>query len=287
LEDEDFVIPTDHEAINCIHSIIGIASGRIQKILWMSIGKSSTLGPRVDKQELYHFVMAKCFHVRMPKQWQEVPNLEENVSKMVLKCNNNYGGEGMIIASPKELPLNIAFDYFVQEYAEGEKIIHCCVCLEGKVLESLTIKVIASVGPTGPMRVGKLCNLPQISTSAVNLIKELNFTGFCDMDFVNANETCYLLDFNARPTYHSLALLNGKHMAQVLRAKMDNSCNFPSVTVPGNPNLKVVTMMEFMINPGSPLLCNSEGFLDFCFEDLPFLKTLVDYLLTKNGNTKE
>lgn len=129
---------------------------------------------------------------------------------------------------------NQKHELILQSYIEGRAANSAVVCWKGQVLAGISVEVSECDGATGPARVVRVVNNPEMLSAAVRIASRLQLSGLFGLDFVIQDETnaAYLIEMNPRPTPLShFRLGRGRDIVGALAAQMGlRECEAPAVT---------------------------------------------------------
>lgn len=93
-------------------------------------------------------------------------------------------------------------EIIAQTYIKGTSANAMFACWHGKVVGSVTVRVIAAKHELGASTIVRTMHHPKISAAAVLIVKELNISGFCGLDFIiqEGTGTPFLIELNPRAT---------------------------------------------------------------------------------------
>lgn len=124
----------------------------------------------------------------------------------------------------------------VQAHVAGTPANIAFVCHQGKVLSSVSVRVLRSQGQTGPASVAEIIDHPEMASAAERLARRLGLSGFHGLDFIIDNDgAAWLLELNPRATQLChFAVKGGASLAEVLtRHARGESASFPAAARPG------------------------------------------------------
>lgn len=111
----------------------------------------------------------------------------------------------------------------VQSHINGRPANCAVVCWKGRVLAGFSVEVLLSEGPTGPARVVRVVDNPDMMLAAKRIARRLSLSGFFGLDFMIEEQTglTYLIEMNPRctPLCH-LQLGKGRDMVGALCAQL-------------------------------------------------------------------
>jgi len=89
-----------------------------------------------------------------------------------------------------------------QAYITGRPSNCAVACWEGKVLAQTNVEVLDTSDPTGPARVVRLTDNPEMTRAAERIAEKLRLSGFFGLDFIIEKESgaAYLIEMNPRCT---------------------------------------------------------------------------------------
>ena len=89
----------------------------------------------------------------------------------------------------------------LQDYVAGRPANCAVACWKGEVLAGLSVEVLQTDVETGPSTVVRVIDHPEIAHAAAHLVRRLELSGFCGLDFMlDEAGGAYLLELNARTT---------------------------------------------------------------------------------------
>jgi hypothetical protein len=113
------------------------------------------------------------------------------------------------------------FRMSVQKFVRGSEATSAVACWKGKVVASSHFEVAKKLDATGHATVIRRIENPEMSEAAEKLVRRLNLSGLCGLDFMLETGTrqAYLIEINPRSTQVGhLALGAGRDIPAALRA---------------------------------------------------------------------
>jgi hypothetical protein len=121
----------------------------------------------------------------------------------------------------------------MQRFVPGRPANAAVACWQGKVLASVMVEVLASIGATGPATVVRVISNPGMSRTVELMVERLKLSGLCGFDFIlNAEDgTAQLVELNPRATQTSYLIApDGKDLLAELYGVLQNSQVTPRET---------------------------------------------------------
>ena len=108
----------------------------------------------------------------------------------------------------------------LQDYVGGRPANSAVACWKGEVLAGVSVEVLQTGVETGPSTVVRVIDHPEMAHATAHLVRRLELSGFCGVDFMlDEAGRAYLLEINPRTTQIChLALGEGGDMAGTLHA---------------------------------------------------------------------
>lgn len=230
----------------------------LRAVLEGSLGKASSVAMAAARSRLMTF--ARRQGIRVPftavaHTAEELANwLARNGCLAVLKTDGSFGGRGVrVVHTPieaqrawralrsppspgraiKRAIINRDVNYVlpcvlrtrpvvnVQRFVAGQDANCTVACWKGKVLASITAKVLRTLGPQGPASVVQLFDNREITEAVEEIVGQLGLSGLVGADFVIEEGTgdAYLIEINPRaPQIGHLQLGAGRDLPAALRA---------------------------------------------------------------------
>ena len=113
------------------------------------------------------------------------------------------------------------FRMSVQKFVRGCEATSAVACWKGKVVASTHFEVVKKLDETGHATVVRRIENPEMTEAAEKLVRRLNLSGLCGLDFMleAGTRNAYLIEINPRCTQVGhLALGPGRDIAAALRA---------------------------------------------------------------------
>jgi hypothetical protein len=113
------------------------------------------------------------------------------------------------------------FRMSVQKFVRGCEATSAVACWKGKVVASSHFEVVKKLDETGHATVVRRIENPEMTEAAEKLVRRLNLSGLCGLDFMleAGTRNAYLIEINPRCTQVGhLALGPGRDIAAALRA---------------------------------------------------------------------
>jgi len=113
------------------------------------------------------------------------------------------------------------FRMSVQKFVRGSEATSAVACWKGKVVASTHFEVVKKLDETGHATVIRRIENPEMTEAAEKLVRRLNLSGLCGLDFMleAGTRNAYLIEINPRCTQVGhLALGPGRDIAAALRA---------------------------------------------------------------------
>jgi hypothetical protein len=132
----------------------------------------------------------------------------------------------------------------MQRFVPGRPANAAVACWQGKVLASVLVEVLESIGPTGAATVVRVISHPGMSRAVELMVGRLKLSGLCGFDFVLSAEdgTAQLVELNPRATQTSyLIAADGKDLLAQLYTVLQNSL----VTPRGTPCLEPLALFPY------------------------------------------
>jgi thioesterase domain-containing protein len=129
----------------------------------------------------------------------------------------------------------------IQQYVEGRDANIAVACWHGEVLATIAMEVLEVSSPKGPATVMRIIDHPEMVNAAEVIVKNLNLSGLCGLDFVlDSSSHAHLLELNARatPTCH-LSLGPQRNLIWALRKKFDGKVPAIPKAVTDNPIIAI------------------------------------------------
>lgn len=257
------IVPCCDRSVGHLHQLCTIAQGDEDQVRLALIERSlgSAASYPVVASRFEFLEVARQQGVRVP-QTQRVEHPERLASQVseflpcVLKANGTWGGGGVKIihrsdqTEPAMEQLNQLFRFkrafkrllvnrdsfwlhswwnesghevILQAYIEGKAANTAVVCWKGQVLAGISVEVSECDGATGPARVVRVVDNPEMMSAAVRIASRLGLSGFFGLDFVieEASQAAYLIEMNPRATPLSHFRLGpGRDLAGALAAQI-------------------------------------------------------------------
>ena len=125
-----------------------------------------------------------------------------------------------------------------QRFVPGRLANAAVACWQGRVLASVHVEVLASIGATGPATVVRVISHPGMSRAVELMVQRLKLSGLCGFDFVLSAEdgSSQLVELNPRATQTGhLIAADGKDLLAELLGAIHNSPVAPRGAPVRNP----------------------------------------------------
>ena len=150
-----------------------------------------------------------------------------------------------------------------QRFVPGRLANAAVACWQGRVLASVHVEVLASIGATGPATVVRVISHPGMSRAVELMVQRLKLSGLCGFDFILSAEdgSSQLIELNPRATQTGhLIAADGKDLLAELLGAIHNSPVAPRGAPVRNP------LALFPYQPGQ-----SEPFQgEMAIQDIPW-----------------
>jgi ATP-grasp domain len=234
----DLIVPCDDRVVWQLHNIHECRPD-LRALIEGSIGSATEYGMIRDRQRLLEAAMSLGVRIPETRAVRSESDIQswfsDGASSGVLKRNDSWGGEGVrmvnseaeavsayrelcrrpgLMTACKRTLVNgdpLAFwewrrrgppQILIQKMISGHPVTAMLACWHGELLGVVGVEVLVSQGTTGAALVVRVIDHPQLTSAARLLVKRLNMTGFCGLDFIQESKTgdLYLLELNPRTT---------------------------------------------------------------------------------------
>jgi hypothetical protein len=212
---------------------------------------------------------------------------------LVIKSDNSWGGEGVVIAQTRQEALAafrrlmpqsrlrniaramrgrgshfliralhpVAADLSAQPFVEGRPATSSIACWRGEVVAAHHFDVVSSSTPTSPASVIAVAACPQMQEAARTVARAFNLSGLFGLDYIRDTKgNVYLLEMNVRATPTTHLVLQSDLPAALLSAAGLTARPRPPVT---DKTEIALFPREWLHDPASPWLARA-------FHDVPW-----------------
>jgi hypothetical protein len=283
-------------------SRLGVAGSAMRTLLEASLGEPSMMASATARSQL--IALARVLAVNAPatmviRAREELTEwLAENRFPLVLKTDESFGGRGVRIvhsvaeaddawralSSPPSLAravkraiVNRDMNYVepslwrirpvvnVQAFVWGQDANCTVACWQGKVLATITVAVLATVGLLGPASVIRVIENGAMSAAVEAIVRQLKLSGLIGFDFIleEGTDRAHLIEMNARATQTChLQLGPGRDLLSPLRAVLSGEPLGQTRPMTGNDVIALFPQ-EWLRDPGSK-------FMSIAYHDIPW-----------------
>jgi hypothetical protein len=237
----DLIVPCDDRAVVHLQELCGQRGldSSVVRVIEHSLGPSGSYAVVSARYPLLELAREQGIRVPTTQYLQTEQDLKEWGTKQplpwVLKADGTWGGGGVKLAETasqvdsllltlgqpcklkralKRLLVNRDPFYLrdwwqgnsrpviAQAYIAGRPANCAVACWEGTVLAQTNVEVLATSDPTGPAKVVRLVDNPEMTRAAERIAEKLQLSGFFGLDFIIENESgaTYLIEMNPRCT---------------------------------------------------------------------------------------
>ncbi|HXC55425.1 MAG TPA: ATP-grasp domain-containing protein [Rhizomicrobium sp.] len=152
----------------------------------------------------------------------------------------------------------------LQRFVAGKPATSAFACWKGRVLATIHMDVLETLGPTGPASVMRRVDCPQMEQAAVRLAERFGLSGLHGLDFVrDSSGAAHLIEINPRATQASAFAFGGGHdLAAALAGCVAPSVRGARPLVTENPIIALFPQ-EWHRDPDSP-------WLHTAYQDVPW-----------------
>ena len=150
-----------------------------------------------------------------------------------------------------------------QRFVPGRLANAAVACWQGRVLASVHVEVLASIGATGPATVVRVISHPGMSRAVELMVQRLKLSGLCGFDFILSAEdgSSQLIELNPRATQTGhLIAADGKDLLAELLGAIHNSPVVPR----GAPVRKPMALFPYQPGQSEPF----QG--EMAIQDIPW-----------------
>jgi len=159
------------------------------------------------------------------------------------------------------------FEVNVQSFVAGREATSAVFCWKGSILASLHFEVLRKMQAAGHATVLRLLDHAEMSAAAEKIVRRLNLSGFCGLDFILEahTENAYLIELNPRTTQVGhLALGAGQDLPAAIYAALSGDCVRATSKVTEKDTIALFPQ-EWMRDPASEFL--QSGYHDVPWEE--------------------
>jgi len=237
----DLIVPCDDRAVLHLQQLCGQTglSASVVKVIERSLGPSGSYPVVSARYPLLELAREQGINVPATQYIQTSQDLEEWREKQplpwVLKADGTWGGGGVRIVNAakqvdglfrtlsqpctlrravKRLMINRDPFYMRDWWQKNSRALiaqamvtgrpaNCAVaCWEGQVLAQINVEVLATLFPTGPAKIVRMIDNPEMTYAAKSIAQKLQLSGFFGLDFIIDDKTkaTYLIEMNPRCT---------------------------------------------------------------------------------------
>jgi hypothetical protein len=300
----DLIVPCDDRAVLHLQQLCGQPglNASVIKVIERSLGPSGSFPVVSARYPLLELAKEQGIRVPATQYLETEQDLDEWLANQpfpwVLKADGTWGGGGVrIVESATDVDglfrtlsqpckfrhalrrLIVHRDSFylrdwwqrntrsliAQAFVAGRHANCAVACWEGKILSQINVEVLATSVPTGPAKMVRLIENPEMDYAAERIAQKLQLSGFFGLDFIIEDKTrnAYLLEMNPRCTPLShIHFEPGTGLIPALYAALVNQ---PQSTGPHSPANRIGEAIAYF-----PQAQDSKGnFKEPTFYDFP------------------
>jgi hypothetical protein len=307
----DLIVPCDDGAVWQLHALYA-SDAELRPMIERSIGAGDAY-PALESRSMTLKIAAEL-GIRVPATWA-IESVEDFRNPQfewpaVLKIDGTWGGDGVIhVLNPSQAAevfpslfgarrTVMAWKQFLvnrhpvalwlwhrrngstvtlQKFIVGRQATTMFACWQGEVLASVTVEVLASLGPTGAATILRLLRNDEIENTSRLLAKRFQLNGFHGLDFVieDTTQAAYLIEMNPRATQLGhLNVFPWGNLADALAMKLTNRTVSKAAAVRRIQSDTIALFPQaWKTDPGNPLL--TAGYHDVPWEQPALVRELM------------